>query len=176
MSRGGGGAEGESVWLGWLFRRTVDMFEPIARQRDPLRARRWREHADRDRGDRSLCLMGNGIAARPSDDGTWLGSSESEECRIDSIAQSWAVLSGRPRPNAPAWPWDSSIGIWRGRKTAWPCCSRRRSITWTMIRVTSKAIHPACARTAASTPDAAPWAVLAYTKMGDGDKAAALVF
>src|SRR5439155_22001887 len=28
------------------------------------------------------------------DDGTPLGSAQSEECRIDSIAQSWAVLSG----------------------------------------------------------------------------------
>ena len=28
------------------------------------------------------------------DDGTPLGSAENEECRIDSIAQSWAVISG----------------------------------------------------------------------------------
>ena len=32
------------------------------------------------------------------DDGTWLGSKESEECRIDSIAQSWVVLSRAADP------------------------------------------------------------------------------
>src|SRR3546814_8696219 len=32
------------------------------------------------------------------DDGTWLGSKDSDECRIDSIAQSWAVLSGAADP------------------------------------------------------------------------------
>ena len=32
------------------------------------------------------------------DDGTWLGSADSDECRIDSIAQSWAVLSGAADP------------------------------------------------------------------------------
>jgi cyclic beta-1,2-glucan synthetase len=31
------------------------------------------------------------------DDGTPLGSRESDECRIDSIAQSWSVISGRRR-------------------------------------------------------------------------------
>ena len=35
-----------------------------------------------------------GIAAPIFDDGTPLGSSANDECKIDSIAQSWAVLSG----------------------------------------------------------------------------------
>ena len=36
------------------------------------------------------------------DDGTWLGSKDSGECRIDSIAQSWAVLSGAADPERAA--------------------------------------------------------------------------
>jgi cyclic beta-1,2-glucan synthetase len=36
------------------------------------------------------------------DDGTWLGSKDSDECRIDSIAQSWAVLSGAADPTRAA--------------------------------------------------------------------------
>ena len=34
------------------------------------------------------------------DDGTPLGSRESDECRIDSIAQSWSVISGAGDPDA----------------------------------------------------------------------------
>ena len=35
------------------------------------------------------------------DDGTPLGSAENDACQIDSLAQSWAVLCGRPTPTAP---------------------------------------------------------------------------
>ena len=38
--------------------------------------------------------MANGIAAAYFDDGTPLGSKENEEARIDSLPQSWAVISG----------------------------------------------------------------------------------
>jgi len=39
------------------------------------------------------------------DDGAPLGSSVNPECQIDSIAQSWSVLSGREIMSVRAWPW-----------------------------------------------------------------------
>ena len=95
MNRLGEGGKGESVWLGWLLARTIELFAPLAELRDPDRARRWRAHADflRDALERDA-WDGEWYRRATFDDGTWLGSKISEECQIDSIAQSWAVLSG----------------------------------------------------------------------------------
>jgi cyclic beta-1,2-glucan synthetase len=41
------------------------------------------------------------------DDGTRLGSSANNECRIDSIAQSWAIISGNADPEHAAQAMDS---------------------------------------------------------------------
>ena len=54
------------------------------------------------------------------DDGTPLGSVQNEECRIDSLTQSWAVLSGRAQPRrARDGPWTRSARTW--------CAATRRS-------------------------------------------------
>jgi len=99
MNRVGEGGKGTSVWLGWLLIATIDAMAPHADTRDPIRARRWREHAatvdeaiEREGWDGAWYRRGT------YDDGALLGSATSEECRIDSIAQSWAVLSGAADP------------------------------------------------------------------------------
>ncbi|BBK34084.1 cyclic beta-1,2-glucan synthetase [Stella humosa] len=99
MNRVGEHGRGESVWLGWLLVRTVAMFAPLADARDPVRAGRWRAHAaavtaalERTAWD------GQWYRRATFDDGTWLGAQSSPACRIDSIAQSWAVLSGAADP------------------------------------------------------------------------------
>src|SRR5690606_4315013 len=45
MSRVGAQGKGESVWLGWLLLRTIGLFEPMVRDRDPIRTQAWRDHA-----------------------------------------------------------------------------------------------------------------------------------
>ncbi len=103
MNRVGEGGQGTSVWLGWLLIATIDGLAPFADTRDPARATRWRTHRasvlaaiERDGWDGAWYRRGT------FDDGTPLGSAESEECRIDSIAQSWAVLSGAADPGRAA--------------------------------------------------------------------------
>ena len=95
MNRVGEGGKGESVWLGWLFIRTVAMFAPLAEARNPVRTARWRAHAAsvREAIERNA-WDGAWYRRATYDDGSWLGTSGSDECQIDSIAQSWAVLSG----------------------------------------------------------------------------------
>ncbi len=99
MNRVGEGGKGESVWLGWLLLRTIELFAPLADGRDASRAQRWRAHAivvraalEREAWD------GEWYRRATYDDGTWLGAKTSDECRIDSIAQSWSVLSGAADP------------------------------------------------------------------------------
>jgi len=99
MNRVGAEGRGESVWLGWLLIRTIEMFAPLAQTRDGERAARWRAHtqAVREALEREA-WDGAWYRRATFDDGTWLGSEANEECRIDSIAQSWAVLSGVADP------------------------------------------------------------------------------
>jgi cyclic beta-1,2-glucan synthetase len=99
MNRVGAAGRGESVWLGWLLIRTIEMFAPLAQTRDGERAARWRAHAQAVREALEREAWDGAWYRRATfDDGTWLGSEANEECRIDSIAQSWAVFSGVADP------------------------------------------------------------------------------
>jgi cyclic beta-1,2-glucan synthetase len=96
MNRVGAAGRGESVWLGWFLHATLLAFAPIAERRgESSAAAVWRKHAfalqqaiEREAWDGDWYRRGY------FDDGTPLGSVTSDECRIDSIAQSWAVISG----------------------------------------------------------------------------------
>jgi cyclic beta-1,2-glucan glucanotransferase len=95
MNRVGHQGQGESVWLGWFLTKILADFSALARARgDSERAARWR--AERERMATMLEQAWDGDWYRRAyfDDGTPLGSAQSQECRIDAISQSWAVLSG----------------------------------------------------------------------------------
>jgi len=96
MNRVGHLGRGESVWLAWFLCDLVGRYAPIAAQRgDHARAARWHDAA---RGWRQALQAagwdGEWYRRAFFDDGTPLGSHLDAECRIDLIAQSWAVLSG----------------------------------------------------------------------------------
>lgn len=95
MNRVGEDGKGESVWLGWLLIRTINLFAPLAKDRSSGRTKRWLTHARTvKQGIENNAWDGEWYRRATFDDGSWLGSKSNDECRIDSIAQSWAVLSG----------------------------------------------------------------------------------
>lgn len=99
MNLVGSEGKGESVWLGWLLLRTIMLFAPLARSRQDPRAERWEAHAQRVGVALERKAWDGAWYRRATfDDGTWLGSKDSSECQIDSIAQSWAILSGVADP------------------------------------------------------------------------------
>ncbi len=100
MSRVGEGGAGESVWLAWFLYAALQEFTPIAEARgETNRARTWRAHAAALRTSVEREAWDGGWYRRGYyDDGTPLGSAASSECRIDSIAQSWSVISGAADP------------------------------------------------------------------------------
>src|SRR4029077_17313383 len=70
-------------------------FAPLCETRgEPARAVRYLEEARRRASALELAWDGEWYRRGYYDDGTALGSAQNDECRIDSIAQSWAVLSG----------------------------------------------------------------------------------
>ncbi|MEO8922036.1 MAG: hypothetical protein ABI330_04280, partial [Caldimonas sp.] len=103
MNRVGYEGRGESVWLAWFLCDVVARFAPLAQMRgETARAARWIEAMRGWQG--ALQRAGwDGEWYRRAffDDGSPLGSSVNEECRIDLIAQAWAVLShAAPEPFA----------------------------------------------------------------------------
>ncbi len=101
MNRVGAEGKGDSVWLGWFLLKTLGSFAGIATIRgDQARARKWKRHAEKLKKALENSAWDGAWYRRGSfDDGTPLGSATSNECRIDSIAQSWSVLSGEGDPH-----------------------------------------------------------------------------
>lgn len=100
MNQVGKDGKGTSTWLGWFLLKALRNFIPIAQQQnDPERAEHWEQHSHQLATALQTHTWDGAWYRRGSyDDGTLLGSHISDECRIDSIAQSWAVLSGADDP------------------------------------------------------------------------------
>jgi cellobiose phosphorylase len=96
MNLVGAGGKGESVWLGFFLFTVLTQFSELAQQRvDPsFAARCLREAARLREAIEQTAWDGDWYRRAWFDDGSPLGTSSNAECRIDSIAQSWSVLSG----------------------------------------------------------------------------------
>ena len=99
MNRVGHGGRGESVWLGWFLVTVLNEFVPICerRGRGDL-AQAYRDEARWLTGMLELAWDGDWYRRAYFDDGTPLGSVQNEECKLDSLTQSWAVLSQVAQP------------------------------------------------------------------------------
>jgi cyclic beta-1,2-glucan synthetase len=99
MNRVGSDGRGESVWLGWFMVHVLDAFAAICeRRQDRELAQRYRNDAKWLTGMIELSWDGAWYRRAYFDDGTPLGSALNDECRIDSLTQSWAVLSSAAQP------------------------------------------------------------------------------
>ena len=86
---------GESTWLGFFLHVVLREFAPLCKARgDQIRAERYRREAARLARMLEQAWDGEWYRRGYYDDGTPLGSAQNDECRIDSIAQTWAVFSG----------------------------------------------------------------------------------
>ena len=91
---------GESVWLGFFLAATMTDFAKLCDRRgEGAEAARWRASAG-SLGARIDKEAWDGAWYQRAfyDDGTVLGTSSARTCRIDSIPQSWAVLSAASDP------------------------------------------------------------------------------
>ena len=100
MNRVGHDGKGESVWLAWFLYENLQLFAGLARGQDDAafaevctgQATLLRKNIEASAWD------GDWYRRAYFDDGTPLGSSDNDECQIDSISQSWAVISGGGDP------------------------------------------------------------------------------
>jgi cyclic beta-1,2-glucan synthetase len=101
MNRVGVEGRGESVWLGWFLVKALREFARRAEALGDVPEAAWMRATAHGYLEALETHGWDGAWYRRAffDDGTPLGSAASEECRIDSIAQSWSVLSGAGRPD-----------------------------------------------------------------------------
>ncbi len=176
MNRVGEGGKGESVWLGWLMYATLNVFAPLAdARRETRRSAAWRAHAialqtslEREAWDGQWYRRGW------FDDGTPLGSAANDECRIDSIAQSWAVISGAANPERAVFAMAAVE-----RELIRPQDGVALLFTPPFDKTPLdpgyiKGYPPGVRENGGQYTHAALWSVLALAKLGEGDKAISL--
>jgi len=176
MNRVGQQGKGESVWLGWFLHTVLWEFAKLAAQRgERARAEAWRLHVsalkaaiERDGWD------GEWYRRAYFDDGTPLGSAADQECRIDSIAQSWGVISGAADPDRGARAMaaverhlvNRRDGLIRLLTPPFDQMSRDPGYI--------KGYVPGVRENGGQYTHAAVWTVLAFAALGEGDKAGEL--
>jgi cyclic beta-1,2-glucan synthetase len=173
MNRVGIEGRGESVWLAWFLVTTLRGFVPIVEKQ-----------GETEVAGEFMVLANEYVAAIESqgwdgawyrrayfDDGTPLGSASNEECRIDSIAQSWSVISGAGDPGRQATAMRS-LEEHLVRKDA--------RLLMLLTPAFDKSPHdpgyikgylPGVRENGAQYTHAALWAVLATALRGDGNRA-----
>jgi len=177
LNQVGSAGQGESIWLGWFLYATIGSFVAYAEQRGQHdRAALWRQHAAslRDALEREG-WDGDWYRRGYFDDGTPLGSASSSECRIDSIAQSWGVISGAAdqvrAARAMAAVDDNLILRDEGLALLFTPPFDKTTLQPGYI----KGYPPGIRENGGQYTHAAIWSVQAFAKLGDGDKAAELL-
>jgi cyclic beta-1,2-glucan synthetase len=176
MNRVGEGGRGESVWLAWFLYATLRAFADVAEPRgETRRAAAWRGHAvdlvaavEREGWD------GAWYRRAYFDDGTPLGSAQNDACRIDSIAQSWAVLSGGADPARAARAMASLDEHLVRRDDGLILLFTPPFDGASPDPGYVRGYLPGVRENGGQYTHAAAWVVRAFAELGDGDTAAAL--
>ena len=171
MNRVGFEGRGESVWLGWFLCRVIDDYAPLAERRGEFaRLQRWRQarHALATALERAG-WDGRWYRRAFFDDGTPLGSAVNAECRIDLIAQAWAVLSGAGDTRRAEQAMDSARTLlwdpaWRLMRLLHPPLAQARPDAGYI-----QAYPPGIRENGGQYNHAGVWALMAFAQQGDAD-------
>ncbi|HEX5634046.1 MAG TPA: protein ndvB, partial [Gemmatimonadales bacterium] len=176
MNRVGEGGRGESVWLAWFQLSILPQLADLAAARgETERARRYRNRVMTLERAADEAWDGAWYRRAYFDDGTPLGSSANSECRIDAIAQAWAVLSGHADPER-ARVAMASTDRWLVRRES----GLVLLLTPPFDRMTPspgyiKGYVPGVRENGGQYTHAALWVALAFAALGDGTKAGELL-
>jgi cyclic beta-1,2-glucan synthetase len=176
MNRVGIEGKGESIWLGWFLHATLTDFAHLCVERgDQTQATRYQQQA----AAVAAALEANGwdgnwYRRAYYDDGAPLGSTQNVECKIDSIAQSWSVLSGAGDPDRSRRAMQSVMEH---------LVKREGGLILLFTPPFDKTLHdpgyikgylPGVRENGGQYTHAALWSIWAMAELGDGDKASAL--
>jgi len=173
MNRVGKNGQGESVWLGWFLHQNLTQFADVADARDEkIRAQNWRNHATRLKAAlENQAWDGEWYRRAYYDDGTPLGAAVCSECKIDSLSQSWAVISEAADPTRARQAMGSMEKY---------LVNRQHSLILLFTPPFDKTDHdpgyikgylPGVRENGGQYTHAAAWVIIAYAMMGEGAKA-----
>ncbi len=173
MDRVGEHGRGESIWLAWFMIATIRGFVGLCERQDRRDlVERWSTRAlDLQRAVEESGWDGEWYLRAIDDDGRPWGSASNDECRIDSIAQSWAVMSEAGDPE-------------RARRATAAAAhylirddDRLVRLLWPAFDTTPrepgyiKAYPPGIRENGGQYSHAAAWLGIAFARLGDGDRA-----
>jgi len=173
MDKVGIKGKGESVWLGWFLYLVLSRFRPVCAARGDLEREKRYEKTAKDllSAIEQHAWDGGWYRRAFFDDGTPLGSEQNEECRIDSISQSWAVISGGGRTErvkaamraVQNYLIDEDAGIIKLLSPPFDKSSLEPGYI--------KGYVPGVRENGGQYTHAAVWTVMAYAKLGEGNRA-----
>ena len=172
MNTVGNKKRGESVWLGFFLYEVLNRFIPICEEvYDNERAKKYIEIRD----NLKKALNTNGWDGRWfkrafTDDGEPIGSIENEECRIDSISQSWGVISGAADNDKKYISMESLENHLIDKENG---IIKLLDPPFNKTKIEPgyiKAYLPGVRENGGQYTHAAMWAIIAFTKLGFGDK------
>ncbi|PYM24720.1 MAG: hypothetical protein DMD78_08235, partial [Candidatus Rokuibacteriota bacterium] len=176
MNRVGAAGQGESVWVAQFLHAILGDWGALAEARgEGKRAERWRTHAvalkdamEREGWD------GDWYRRAYFDDGTPLGSKGNDACRIDSLVQSWSVISGAAEP-ARARRAMTAVDDHLVRLDAGLVLLFTPPFDDTVLEPGYiKGYVPGVRENGGQYTHAAVWAAIAFASLGDGDRAGEL--
>ena len=176
MNRVGEKGAGESVWLGWFLYAALTAFIPLAKTRkETVRVAKWSAHAASLRASLEReAWDGEWYRRAFFDDGEPLGSATSDECRIDSIAQSWAVLSGAAASDRAAIAMSAVERVLIRRDEGLALLFAPPFDRTALDPGYIKGYPPGIRENGGQYTHAALWSVMAFAALGEGDKASGL--
>jgi cellobiose phosphorylase len=174
MNLVGAGGRGESIWLGWFLHATLKRFAALAELMKSGPALYFQQAEKLAQALDANAWDGDWYLRAFYDDGSRLGSSENNECQIDSIAQSWAVLSGAANPARAAQAMESVNRLLVKQVEQMillftpPFDNTARDPGYI------KGYLPGVRENGGQYTHAAIWTVWAFAKLGQGDRAGEL--
>ncbi len=174
MNAVGAEGKGESVWLGWFLHTVLSRWADLADARgEGERAARWRSYVnalkqslEREAWD------GHWYRRAYFDDGTPLGAAVNDACRIDSIAQSWSVISAAADPARRARAMAAVDEHLVRRADGLVLLFTPPFDDTSLEPGYVKGYVPGVRENGGQYTHAAIWSVIAFAALGDGDKAA----
>jgi cyclic beta-1,2-glucan synthetase len=151
-------------------------FAPIAKARGEVaRATHWLKHAaELASALEQEAWDGDWYRRAWFDDGSPLGSAANDECKIDSIAQSWAVISGAARPERATRAMAAAEDMLLRTNEQLALLFTPPFDNTLLEPGYIKAYPPGVRENGGQYSHAAMWSVIALTTLGEGDKAGAL--
>ena len=176
MNRVGVEGQGESIWLGWFLSTTLVNFAEVCElMSDHERTNTYRKQAKQIFKAIELSSWDGAWYRRAYyDDGSPLGSASNNECKLDSIAQSWAVMS------KGADPFHATIAMESVYEKLVRFDEQQILLFTPPFDRTArdpgyiKGYPPGIRENGGQYTHAALWAIWAFAEMGEGDRAAHL--